>query len=87
MDKSRESDLRLLSERFNDPFKTLATRKRAYRSFLAIKAQMGDRHLTEQRQRLIKAIQHNDAYLADKIERQIKDYERQQWWFRPTTTG
>ena len=76
MDGSRETDLRMLKERFNDARLPLDTRNRAYRKFQDIAAQAKDTHLTELRYRLVRAHRNKDTDIAQKIEATIKDYSK-----------
>lgn len=81
MDNSREEDLRLLHERFNDTSRPLVERRRAHLRFQRIQAQMSDRVLTELRHRLIRAIQADDPVWPERFTKQIEDYSRTQWWY------
>lgn len=87
MDNTRERDLAHLHEVFTDPQKSDWARQNAYRNFVSIQSQMKDRTLAEFRHRLVKAIQVNDLAAADKIEKQIRDHEKRQPWYRPPRTA
>lgn len=87
MDTSRERDLSHLHKVFTDPTRSLFARKEAYRSFQGIQAQMNDRKLAELRYRLIKSIRAGDNEATDKLELQIRDYAKRQWWYIPRTNA
>lgn len=76
MDNSRDHDLADLNRRMNDPTKPMWVRQKAWRTFNKILSQVSDRTLVELRHRLIRANIANDVDAAERIELQIKDYQK-----------
>lgn len=76
MDSSRDADLTVLYERFNNPNSSRAVRMKYHQKFVNIQAQVKDRTLTKLRYELISASQHGTAEYADKIGQQIEEYSR-----------
>lgn len=74
IDSSRIQDLLELKEDMADESIPLGERRKAYRAYCEIQAQLKDKKLAAMRERLAKAQDVSDRYEVWKIRNQIKDY-------------
>lgn len=83
MDNSRDADLAVLYERFNDHNLSQARRRNAYHTFQNIQSQIKDRPLVKLRFRLIAAHRASDVVEVEKLEKLIDEYSRRTGRLRP----
>lgn len=78
MDSTRDADLKHIRSVMNDPSRSLARKRMAYKAAKTIVKQMRDRKLREMRHRLVKAARAYDESSEWKLTNLIRDYLKQE---------